>query len=347
MGEFKCLGIESSCDETSAAVVAGGIDILSNVVYSQVALHAPFRGVVPEIACRAHVETIISIIDRSLSDANLTLGEIDAIAVTHTPGLVGALLVGISAAKAIAFATGKPLIGVDHICAHIYASKLAYPDLSYPCISMVVSGGHTSLYLSASETDHRPLGATRDDAAGEAFDKVAKMLDLPFPGGPNVELCAKDGNPAAIKFARTYLEEGTLDFSFSGVKTSVLYHLRGQNCEDGKKRLSGRELADIAASFQEAVVDVLVEKAIAAARRFSVPLITVGGGVACNGRLRDLLQARASKSGIRCLFPPGKLCTDNGAMVAGIAYHQWRKGETSDLSLDALPTKLHAPAVGT
>ena len=335
---MNILGIESSCDETAAAVVRDGRDILSSVVQSQIDLHALYGGVVPELACRAHIEAIVPVVDKALAQAQLKLEDIDGIAVTHTPGLVGALLVGVSMAKSLALATGKPLAGVDHIQGHIYAVKLAFPELEYPFVSLVVSGGHTSLYHSRSETEHDLLGATTDDAAGEAFDKVAKILDLGFPGGPVIDRLAKGRDPAKVTFTRTMLEPDSLDFSFSGVKTSVLYHVRGQ---DGKKPrpLNADQVADICAGFQEAVVDVLVEKTLRACARTRSKRIAVGGGVACNGRLREKMTAAAEKTGGKAYFPPGRFCTDNAAMIAGLGCHLFREGKGSDLMLDAAPTK--------
>jgi N6-L-threonylcarbamoyladenine synthase len=332
------LGIESSCDETAAAVVADGREIRSDVVQSQIDIHRVYGGVVPEIACRAHIETIYPVVEKALADAKAGLREIDAFAVTCAPGLVGALLVGVSMAKSLALATGKPIVGVDHIHGHMYAVKLAFPDLEYPCVSLVVSGGHTSLYLSRSEIDHGILGSTTDDAAGEAFDKVAKILALGFPGGPIIDRLARGRDPSKVAFKRT-VPEG-LDFSFSGIKTSVLYRVRGQ---DAKKpmALSEDERADVAAGFQEAVVDMLLEQAFKACARTGARRIAVGGGVACNSRLREKLQARADREGIRSHFPPPRFCTDNAAMIAGLGYHLLRAGRRSDLLLDATPTKSH------
>jgi N6-L-threonylcarbamoyladenine synthase len=335
---MRILGIETSCDETSAAVVADGRDILSNVVQSQIDIHRVYGGVVPEIACRAHIETIYPVVEKALADAKVSLAEVDAVAVTCAPGLVGALLVGVSMAKSLALAAGKPIVGVDHIHGHIYATKLAFPDLAYPCVSLVVSGGHTSLYLSKSEIDHELLGSTTDDAAGEAFDKVAKILDLGFPGGPIIDKLARGRDPAKVAFKRT-IPEG-LDFSFSGIKTAVLYRVRGQ---DAKKpmTLTADERADVAAGFQESVVDVLVEQGLKACARTGAARIAVGGGVACNSRLREKMKDRAAKAGVESYFPPPKFCTDNAAMIAGIAYPLARAGRWSDLTLDAVPTKSH------
>jgi len=336
----KILGIESSCDETSAAVVEDGRNILSNVVHSQIDIHRIYGGVVPEIACRAHIETIHPVVEKALADAGVELSGIDAIAVTCAPGLVGALLVGLSMAKSLALVTGKPILGVDHIHGHMYANKLAFPDLAYPCVSLVVSGGHTSLYLSKSEIDHEPLGATTDDAAGEAFDKVAKILQLGFPGGPIIDGLAKGRDPNKVVFKRTVPE--SLDFSFSGIKTAVLYRVKGQDAK-AALTLTADEKADVAAGFQEAVVDVLVEQTFKACLRTRTWRLAVGGGVACNTRLREKMAARASKEGATCTFPPPKFCTDNAAMIAGLGYHLFKAGRVSDLYLDAVPTKSHRP----
>jgi N6-L-threonylcarbamoyladenine synthase len=335
---MRILGIESSCDETAASVVADGKDILSNVVQSQIDIHRIYGGVVPEIACRAHIETIYPVVEKALVDAKTDLAGIDAIAVTCAPGLIGALLVGVSMAKSLALASGKPIVGVDHIHGHMYSVKLAFPDLKYPCVSLVVSGGHTSLYLSKNEIEHEILGSTTDDAAGEAFDKVAKILNLGFPGGPIIDKMAKGRDPSKVAFKRT-IPEG-LDFSFSGIKTSVLYRVRGQ---DAKKAmtLSEDERADVAAGFQEAVVDMLIEQGLKACARTGARRIAVGGGVACNSRLREKLKARADREGMESYFPPGRYCTDNAAMIAGLGYHLLKAGRVSDLSLDAVPTKSH------
>jgi len=321
-------------------VVEDGRQILSNVVHSQIDIHRIYGGVVPEIACRAHIETIHPVVEKALADAGLELRQVDAIAVTCAPGLVGALLVGVSMAKSLALVTGKPILGVDHIHGHLYATKLAYADLVYPCVGLVVSGGHTSLYLSKSEIDHQPLGATTDDAAGEAFDKVAKILQLGFPGGPIIDGLAKGRDPKKVVFKRTVPEN--LDFSFSGIKTSVLYKVRGQDAK-APLTLSQEERADVAAGFQEAVVDVLVEQSLKACVRTRTWRLAVGGGVACNTRLREKMTARAAKEGVTCYFPPPKFCTDNAAMIAGLGYHLYKAGRISDLHLDAVPTKSHKP----
>jgi len=335
---FRCLGIETSCDETSAAVVADGRDILSNVVQSQVDVHRAFGGVVPEVACRVHIEAIVPVIRKALGDARVSLGEVDAIGVTNAPGLVGALLVGVSMAKALALGAGKPLVAVDHLHGHIYATRLAFPDLEYPCVSLVVSGGHTSLYRSTSEIRHDLLGSTSDDAAGEAFDKVAKILELGFPGGPIIDRVSVGRDPQRVRFKRT-LPDG-FDFSFSGIKTAVLYHVRGQDAKS-PRALNEGETADIAAGFQEAVVDVLIEQSLKACAHTGIPRIAVGGGVACNSRLREKMTTEADRRGIRTYFPPPRFCTDNAAMVAGLAHALFRAGVVADLRLDAVPTKTH------
>lgn len=334
---MRVLGIESSCDETAAALVVDGRDVLSSVVQTQIDIHRIYGGVVPEIACRAHIESIQPVVEKALADARVALKEVDAFAVTNAPGLIGALLVGVSFAKSLALATGKPLVGVDHIHGHIYAVKLAFPDLEYPCVSLVVSGGHTSLYRSSSETEHERLGSTTDDAAGEAFDKVAKLLQLGFPGGPVIDALSRGRDPGKVVFKRTVPE--SLDFSFSGIKTAVLYRVRGQ---DAKKPLtiSEEERKDVAAGFQEAVVDMLVEQTLKACRKTGAPRIAVGGGVACNTRLREKLEAAAAREGLRCYFPPPAYCSDNAAMIAGLGWRLLQAGRANDLWLDANPTKL-------
>ncbi len=332
------LGIESSCDETAAALVVDGRDVRSSAVLSQIDVHRLYGGVVPEIACRLHIESIQPVVEKALADAGASLKDVDAFAVTAAPGLIGALLVGLSFAKSLALATGKPLVGVDHIEGHIYAVKLGCPDLEYPCVSLVVSGGHTSLYRSASEIEHRRLGGTTDDAAGEAFDKVAKLLQLGFPGGPIIDGLARGRDPRKVHFKRTVPE--TLDFSFSGIKTAVLYRVRGQDAKQAMT-LSEEERKDVAAGFQEAVVDMLVEQTLKACRQTGTSRIAVGGGVACNTRLREKLEAAAAREGRRCFFPPPAWCTDNAAMIAGLGWHLLKAGRASDLMLDAVATKHH------
>lgn len=339
-GRVLILGIESSCDETAAAVVADGRHVLSNAVMSQIDRHAVFGGIVPELACRAHVQAIVPVVDKALADAGVGPADLTAVAVTNAPGLVGALLVGVAYAKALAWCAGKPLFGVDHLYGHMYATRMAFPDeLQYPCVNLIVSGGHTSLYVSSGPLAHTLLGSTRDDAAGEAFDKVAKILGLPFPGGPAIDRLARGRDPTRIAFKRPMLEEGSLDFSFSGIKTAVLYAARGQDARR-ELALSPDETADLAAGFQEAVVDVLLAKSFQACRERGVPHLAVGGGVACNSRLRAKGAELAAREGIRIFFPPPAWCTDNAAMIAGLGYHLWSSGAIpDDGTLDAIPTK--------
>jgi N6-L-threonylcarbamoyladenine synthase len=333
------LGIETSCDETSASVVEDGIKVHSNIVASQQALHSRFGGVVPEIACRAHTDTIITVIDKAVTEANIKTKDIDAISVANTPGLIGALLIGLTAAKTLSWILKVPLIAVNHLHAHIYASKIEDNDIDYPAISLVVSGGHTSLFLTQSETRHTTVGVTIDDAAGEAFDKVGKILGLSYPAGPEIDTISQKGNEKAILFPRSYLKKDSLDFSFSGVKTAVLYHCLGQDSRASGKKPGSKEqeLADLAASFQEAVVDVLVNKTIFAATRFSVKSIILGGGVACNSRLRQKLADAAKQRDIPLYYPSKRLCMDNAAMVAGLAYHKYCEKEVAGLEVEAIP----------
>lgn len=308
------LGIETSCDETAVAVVEDGKRILSNLVASQVDVHSKFGGVVPELASRKHIQNIVPLISQSLKDANVTLDEIDGIAVTQGPGLVGSLLVGISMAKAIAYAKERPIVGVNHLEGHIYSNFLEHEDLEPPFISLVVSGGHTELfYVASKRREYEKLGQTMDDAAGEAFDKVAKLLGLGYPGGPIIDNLAKEGDPKAIPFPRPYVWDHSLNFSFSGLKTAVLnYFLRERD---------NIILADVAASFQSAVVDVLTEKAIRAAEIKKVNKIALAGGVAANSALRKQLSLRCQKIGYKLYYPSPILCTDNAAMIAGVGYH--------------------------
>ncbi|GJQ57210.1 MAG: tRNA (adenosine(37)-N6)-threonylcarbamoyltransferase complex transferase subunit TsaD [Candidatus Scalindua sp. AMX11] len=333
------LGIETSCDETSAAVVEDGTNILSNIVVSQQTLHSRFGGVVPEIACREHTKAIISVVDTAIAEAKTSINEMDAISVANTPGLIGALLIGLTCAKTLSFTLQVPLITVNHLHAHIFASNLAHGPIGYPAISLVVSGGHTTLFLSESEVKHTPVGRTIDDAAGEAFDKVGKILGLGYPSGPVIDAIAKKGNRQAVTFPRSYLGKGSLDFSFSGIKTAVLYHCSGQDSKSGKRTLTlhDREIADVSASFQEAVVDVLVDKTIFAARKFSVNRILFGGGVAANSRLRVRLGEAARQHDIQLYSPPKNLCIDNAAMIAGLAFHKYLAKDFSTLDAAAIP----------
>ncbi|MEG6616612.1 tRNA (adenosine(37)-N6)-threonylcarbamoyltransferase complex transferase subunit TsaD [Peptococcaceae bacterium 1198_IL3148] len=326
------LGIESSCDETSAAVVVDGVEIKSNIIASQIEFHQKFGGVVPEVASRKHLETINHVILQALEEANTSYRDLDAIAVTYGPGLVGALLVGVAAAKAMAFGLDKPLIAVNHLEGHIHANFLHKPDLEFPVLCLVVSGGHSDLVLIESHSSYKLLGHTRDDAAGEAFDKVARALGLGYPGGPLIDKLARSGNAEAIPMPRAYLEEGSLDFSFSGLKSAVLNYLnraQQKNIEVNK--------ADLAASFQQAVVDVLVDKAVLAAERYRVKQIMLAGGVAANGLLRSELQLKAQAKGINVTYPPMVLCTDNAAMIACAGYYKYLRGDFAPLTLNATP----------
>ncbi|OIO78826.1 MAG: tRNA (adenosine(37)-N6)-threonylcarbamoyltransferase complex transferase subunit TsaD [Candidatus Omnitrophica bacterium CG12_big_fil_rev_8_21_14_0_65_43_15] len=311
------LGIETSCDETSAAVVENGRRVLSNVVLSSLHLHKPFGGVVPEIACRHHAELIDSVIKQAFDKSGCAISEIGLIGVTDNPGLIGALMVGISAAKGIALSHGIKYTGVNHLHAHLYAPIIDNPKIKFPFIGLVVSGGHTNLMLVKGFKDYHNLGQTTDDAVGEAFDKVAKILNLGYPGGPAIEKMAKTGNPQKIKFPRTMLSAGSLDFSFSGIKTSVLNYVQKRKAQSVKRKVN-----DICASFQEAVVDVIVEKSVRACENKKINTLVVGGGVSINSRLRGKLQEACKISRINIYFPSRGLCMDNAAMVAGLAYQQ-------------------------
>ncbi len=314
----RILGIDTSCDDTSVAIVDDGASIRANVIASQVEVHHRYGGVVPELACRKHVEAIGPVFQAALEEAGVTLDSIDAIAVTRGPGLVGALLVGLSFAKSLAYATGKPLIPVNHLEGHICSAFLEAPDLACPFVCLVVSGGHTEIYDCRAPGAYLLLGQTRDDAAGEAFDKVSKLLGLGYPGGPVIDRLAREGDPKAIRFPRTYLEKDSLDFSFSGIKTAVLHYVR---------KHPAAALPDLAASFQQAVIDVLVGKTLAAARRCEASRIVVTGGVAANSQLRREMQASCAKAGLALVIPHPRLCTDNGAMIAAAAYWRYRRGE--------------------
>ncbi len=322
------LGIETSCDETAVGVVQSGTNVLSNVVASQADLHARFGGVVPEIAARAHVEHMQPVIDRSLRDANVTMRELDAIAATRGPGLIGALLVGYATGKALSAALGVPFCGVHHLEGHIFAGVLDHA-VEPPFIALVVSGGHTSLFSVRELGSYEMLGETLDDAAGEAFDKIARFLGLGYPGGPAIDRLAKRGNADAIAFPRALSGQG-LDFSFSGLKTAVVRHVRRAE-ESGERAVR----SDVAASFQEAIVDVQVEKAIRAAESAGISTIVAGGGVAANSRLRARLSAEAEARGLRFFVPAPRLCVDNGAMIAAAGHFRLRRGESTPLDAPA------------
>jgi N6-L-threonylcarbamoyladenine synthase len=343
---MNILTIESTCDETAAAIVTERREVLGAVVASQDELHRRFGGVVPEIASRAHVERILPVIDEALRKANLTLKDLDAVAVANTPGLAGSILVGLVAAKALCVALDLPLVAINHLQAHIYACRIAAGEEVFPCIGLIVSGGHTSLYRCRGPLDFELLGATIDDAAGEAFDKVAAMLGLPYPGGPSIQRAAANGNPKAYDFPRSFLRDHErLDFSFSGLKTAVRYTIAGPGKPlVGNLQLSSTQVADLAASFQEAVVDCLVGKAFLALEKTGFRALCCGGGVAANGRLRERLTEEAARRNIRLHIAPLALCTDNAVMGA-IAVERLKAGLTEDLDLDAYPGVLRKTAV--
>ncbi len=334
------LGIETSCDETAAAVVANARDVRSSVVASQVELHGKYGGVVPEIASRAHIENIYPVLAEAMEQAGTGRDDIDAIAIANRPGLTIALVVGVTAAKTLSFMWHKPLIAINHIHAHLQSAMLAEEHLELPAVALVVSGGHTSLYDCESPLELDLMGSTIDDAAGEAFDKVATILKLPYPGGPSIEKAASNGDPKAVDFPRSMLGKDSLDFSFSGIKTAVLYHCRGQNMKGDNlvDSMSRQQIADIAASFQAAVVDVLVAKTRRAADRIRAKTVLLGGGVAANTALREALgtMCRAGKTTRKLLVAPKRYCTDNAVMVASLAYHKYQAGLFADLSLEPM-----------
>ena len=330
--EIKILAIESSCDETAAAVVVNGRDVRSNVISSQIDLHTLYGGVVPEIASRKHIEKINQVIEEALKNAEMTLDDIDAIAVTYGPGLVGALLVGVAEAKAISFARNIPLIGVHHIEGHISANYIENKELEPPFLCLVVSGGHTHLVRVADYGQYEILGKTRDDAAGEAFDKVARAIGLGYPGGPKIEKAAREGNPAAIDFPRAKIADGVYDFSFSGLKSAVLNYLNGCRMKDIEINQ-----ADVAASFQEAVIDVLVERALLAIDEYKVDKFAIAGGVASNGALRKAMEEACAKKGVKFYHPSPILCTDNAAMIGAAGYYDYLAGKRAGLDLNAVP----------
>ena len=332
MEDILILAIESSCDETAAAVVKNGRTVLSNIINSQIDVHTLYGGVVPEIASRKHIENINPVIEMALKEANVTLDDITAIAVTYGPGLVGALLVGVAEAKAIAFAKNKPLVGVHHIEGHISANYIEHPDLEPPFAALVVSGGHTQLVMVQDYGKYEIIGRTRDDAAGEAFDKVARAVGLGYPGGPKVDKLAKEGNPHAIAFPRAHVEDAPYDFSFSGLKSAVLNYLN--SCE-----MKGIEIhkADMAASFQNAVIEALVTRAIRLTQERGVKKLAIAGGVAANSSLRSALQEECSSRGIAFYSPSLALCTDNAAMIGAAGYYDYINGVRHGLDLNAVP----------
>ncbi len=336
--ELTILGIETSCDETAAAVVSGAYQVRSDVVATQFDVHAKYGGVVPELASRAHIENLDGVIQEALAQAGATRGDIDAVAVTNRPGLLGCLLIGVTAAKTLALAWDKPLIAVNHVHAHAVSAAIDLdPDgpAPWPAVALVVSGGHTSLLLVRDPLSIELLGCAIDDAAGEAFDKVAMILGQGFPGGPVIERLARNGDPSACNFPRTMLARDSLDFSFSGLKTAVLYHVHGPGkTSGGLSRLSGRNVADIAASFQAAVVDVLVAKTTLAVEQTDVNTAVVGGGVAANTALRESLSAACDQRGVALHLAPVRYCTDNAVMVAALAAHYLRAGRSDPLSIE-------------
>ena len=324
------LAFETSCDETSVAVTAGGREVLSNVISSQIDVHKVFGGVVPEIASRRHLENINAVFEQAMSEASVKPDDVDIIGVTCGPGLVGALLIGVATAKTLSFVWNKPLVGVNHMHGHISANYITHKELKPPFIALVISGGHTSIVEVTGFNECRTLGKTRDDAAGEAFDKVARVLGLPYPGGPAIDEAAKAGNPRAVEFKRVYLEKDSLDFSFSGIKTGVMNYLNSE-------RQAGRDVsvADVAASFQTAVMEVVVSKAAAAVTGMKKDKLVLAGGVAANSLLRKMLAEECERRGISLYYPPPDLCTDNAAMIACAAYYKYKGGATDGLDLDA------------
>ena len=329
--DIYILGIESSCDETAAAVVKNGREVLSNIISSQVPIHRKFGGVVPEIASRKHIENVLPVIDEALQQAKVDLKELDGIAVTYGPGLVGALLVGLSAGKALAFALDKPLLGVNHLEGHVFANFLVDEELEPPFMALVVSGGHTALMKVKDYNNFELLGQTRDDAAGEAFDKIARVMGLQYPGGPEIELLAKGGNPTAIDFPRALLDK-SYDFSFSGLKSSVINYLHTE-------KQSGREVnrADVAASFQAAIIDVLVKKSVHAMEASGLKKIVLAGGVSANKTLQAELGAAVEAIGVKLVHPKPVLCTDNAVMIACRGYYKFLNNEFSSMDLNADP----------
>jgi len=337
------LGIETSCDETSAAVVEGGLKVLSNTVASQTALHRAYGGIVPEIACRAHSAALLPAVETALKQAGIPLKDIDAVAATQAPGLVGSLLVGLTAAKALAWTEGKPFVAVNHLAAHLYAAHMADPASPYPAVTLLASGGHTAVYFSRRPGEDEAVGRTVDDAAGEAFDKAAKVLGLGYPGGPEIDRLSASGDPRAEPFPRGE-GPGPYDFSFSGLKTAVLYRCKGPRGRD-ERTLSPQEKADVAASFQETVVETLVDRTMRAALALGAASVRLSGGVACNRRLRARMKEAAEAAGLGYVCPPVSLCTDNAAMVAGLGAVLLERQGPTDLGADAY-ARVEGPLAG-
>ena len=331
-GKLVTLAIESSCDETSVAVLLDGREVLSNIIASQIKVHQVFGGVVPEIASRHHLDNVNRVADEAMKEAGITLDDVDLIGVTYGPGLVGALLIGLATAKAYSMATGKPLVGVHHIQGHICANYIEHKELEPPFMALVISGGHTNIVEVTDYNECKVLGQTRDDAAGEAYDKVARVLGLGYPGGPKIDKIAKEGDPNAVEFKRVYLEKDSLDFSFSGIKTGVLNYVNSE-------KQAGREInvPDVAASFQQAVLEVIVKKTVGAAVDMKKDKIVLAGGVASNSALRSMMEEACNKEGIKLYYPSPILCTDNAAMIGCAAYYKYKAGQVDDLTLDAIP----------
>lgn len=329
------LGIESTCDETACAIVQDGTHILSNIISSQIDLHAQYGGVVPELSCRRHIDVIIPVIKQALEKANVSLQDIDLIAVAHGPGLIGALLIGLTAAKTLALALDKPFIGVNHIEAHLYAAMMSHPvPIDFPCLGVVLSGGHTALVKIDGIGNYICIGETIDDAIGEAFDKVAKIIGLPYPGGPQIEALAVKGDPLQYNFKAGVVKNNPFNFSFSGLKTAVLYALKGQNCVETTPKLSDIDKANVSASFQQTAFKDIIDKTLLAAKQYQCNTLIFGGGVTNNNKLRQLFQERAS--GLKQLWPSFGLSLDNAAMIAGLGYHIFlRKGKGDPLDLEA------------